>query len=282
MDSFWIILTVLFFLFLNRPYLRFLIPLLFVISILINYSALAFFNILYFIILLYRTAIERSKKEKHIYGGIFSFSLVITLIVFVFFLLLESQKICPVEIFHSKLQEHGCSYYIYYDYAFYHIIDGKNFIPDFVYNIKPFLLKLIYLVYYQVKVNFTIMLSNVESSIIATISGLILFPLLFIFFSFHKQRFIEQNNKLQRFCTFLMIIQFPFMFFLGLIFATSVDITRYISYAFTISFVCVLTVLYYEDNQRELFFKKNQALTNSTFAFIFILGYSTITLSPSL
>ena len=128
LDTFWLPFVILFFLFLERKFLRFLIPLLYLGCVLVHESSINSYLILMSIVLLYRISIEENKSEKRKFLVIFIFSLVVGIGSFLFFSVFESKMICSMEEFQQKLIEHGCTDFYYYDYAFYGNYSGTQYI----------------------------------------------------------------------------------------------------------------------------------------------------------
>ncbi len=71
-----------------------------------------------------------------------------------------------------------------------------------------------------------------------------------------------------------MMVQFPFTFFTAFLF--SEDITRWLTHAFGITFTLVLTVLFYEPEQRALFLERLKPLKDSVAVKLYFLAYATI------
>ena len=282
MDTYWLLFSLLFFFCLDHRWLRWLIPLWYIASLLIHFSSVVFYIVLFSIVLLYRLSIEKNKKEQRIYACIFGASIIITVFVFFFFILNESKMICPIDEFHQKLESRGTDLFSYHDYAFFRIWEGESFIPDFVREMEPSLTKFFYLFYYQVKLSFELFLSNWKSGTVATLGGLvILAPILCFFSKFHFQCLRHEKTKLTRFCTFLMLVQFPFVLLLGLLFAICIDITRYYSHGFLIMFSCILSVLYFEEDKREAFFEQFRGLAKTLPAKIYFFAYASLSLFPT-
>ena len=280
-DVFWLLFSVLFFLFLDHNILRFFIPVLFFLCMLVHFSSVVFIIIIFSVILLYRISVSVSKREKQIYSLIFALSMTLTVFIFIFFVANETRNICSIEEFHQKLRNHGSTYYKYFDYAFFHLIEGKTFIPSYVSDVKPLVLKLINLIYYQMKMNYDLASTKQDYGVTIVFGGLlILSPVILVFSSFFYQRMRQKGSGARRFCSFLMLMQFPTVFILGLFFATSTDTTRYITYAFLNMFISLIVVLYYERDQCELFFEHMKPICKSLTAKIYLFAYAAITLMP--
>ena len=281
-DTAWLFIALLFFVCLENKYLRFSIPLLFIASLFIHFSALVFVLPMFSILLLYRASLMETKAEKRASIAIFAVCMLCTAGTFIVLMLNESHMILPMEQFHQKLDERGMHEYNYIDYSFFHIWGGKQFVPDAVIAMKASPEKFFKLFYYQVKLVYDLFLENPFSSTVMTVGGtFILLPAVVFFERFHLRRLRRQKKALERFCTVLMIIQFPFIYVLGILFAVSVDMTRYLSHGFLVMFTCVLCVLYHEENAQNTFFEQAQNC-HSLALKLYFLAYATVTFMPSI
>ena len=274
-DTWWLLVALLFFVFLENRWLRFLIPFLFALSLMIHFSALVFVITLFSIVLLYKTSCSRENRDRKTYAVIFAFSMLITAVGFFLIILNEGKTLCSVEEFHEKLLERGTSYFHYFDYSFFHDWFGYIFVPDYVQEVKPFFLKFFCLFYYQIKLNLYIASPHIDTCLLSTVSGfLVLIPAVSFIIRFHCVSFKNEKDKLKKFCSLLMIAQFPFVFILGLLFATSIDITRYYSHSFTVLLSCFIYVLFSEEKKRELFFEQFGTFENTVFLKLYYLIYA--------
>ncbi|MBR0414496.1 MAG: hypothetical protein IJI67_05470 [Clostridia bacterium] len=281
-DTAWLFIALLYFVCLENKYLRFFIPLLFVLSLFIHFSALVFVLPMFSLLLLYRASVMESKAEKRATFIIFGVCMLCTAATFALLMLNESHMILPMEEFHQKLDERGMYDYTYIDYSFFHIWHGKQFVPDEVIAMQPSLMKFAKLFYYQVKLVYDLFFESPVNGAVMTVGGtLILLPAVVFFERFHLRRLRGQQNALERFCTFLMMVQFPFIYILGIVFAISVDMTRYLSHGFVVMFACVLCVLYHEEKAQDALFEQ-AADCNSLAMKIYFLAYATVTFMPSI
>ena len=84
LDTWWLLISLLFFVCLEHRRLRYFIPLIYVLSLFIHYSAIVFFLTTFSVLLLYKASITASKKEKREMLIIFAVSVVITFGLFLF------------------------------------------------------------------------------------------------------------------------------------------------------------------------------------------------------
>lgn len=277
LDTFWILFALLFFFFMEHRALRFLIPLLFVASVLVHNGAMISYIILMSVVLLFRASVSENAKDRRRFLVLLLLSDCAALAVFVFFALKEKSLVCPIEEFHEKLLDHGSDCFYYYDYAFFDLYNGDRYVPDSVYAVSSPLLRAVYVLYYRFRLNVNVLLQREAIHPISLCCGiLLLLPMLCFLFRFHGARLRQKGNGLRRFCALLMILQFPVTFFPALL--VSEDITRWLSHAFLIAFACLLTVLYYDKDQRELFYSRFSRLLGLTWVRIYLLAYASVSL----
>ena len=279
LDTYWLVFLLLFFAFLENKALRFLIPFIFLGSLMIHFSALVFFIPVFAIVLLYRISVSKSKSEKIIYSAIFTVSIIATAILFWFLILNESKMICPIDEFHKKLENNGTTFFRYFDYSFFNNLNGNNVVAEEAYKTTTGLERFIYLFFYQAKTTYSLLDGNIYHGVITIVMGLVmLVPILCLFIKLHFSALRKKGNFIRRLSAFLMIVQIPFMLLMAFLFAVSVDMTRYYTHLFLGAFACCLTVLYYEDDLKKEFFEQFQAFCGSVGVRIYILAYIMFTL----
>ena len=282
LDTYWLLLLLLFVVFLNCRRLHVLLPLFFALALMIHFSALVFYIPVFAILTLYRRAGAQTRGERRMLTAVFCVSMVFTAAAFLFLVLNESKTVCSPEEFHQKLLARGSDYFTYHDYAFFHIMDGESFIPEAVESVKPAPLKFVYYAYYQFKMNYGLFFESAEHGAVTTLGGLaMLLPCLCFMAPVFWRRLKQKGNAAQRFCAFLMLIQFPFVSVAGLLFATGLDMTRYLSHGFLGLFTCFLTVLYHEADTRARFLERVDAIADTAPAILYYCAYAALTLGPT-
>ena len=283
LDTNWLLISLVFFLCLECRKLRWCIPLLFVLSLFIHYSAIVFFLTTFSILLLYKASVTDSKKERIEMLVVFAVSVIITFVLFFFFILNESLMIGSLEDLRKMLVQRGVENTTYQEYAFFRLWDGKSFIPDSLNHMKPSPMKFVYLFYYQAKLLFDIFLKLPEESLTMSIGGfLLVIPLVLFIMNIYRKRMRGESTRFKRFCAFIMFMQFPFVYALAIPFAISVDMTRYLAHGLLAIFTCLLYVLYQEEEARKTVFKQIAGYQNSLALKIYFLAYATVTFMPSI
>ena len=250
LDFYWLFFSFLFFVFLENKTLRFLIPALYALSMLIHFSAVLNYLILFSVLLLYRISIEPEKRNKTAYTVVFVSSLAVTAGLFGFFLLYHTANLPAQEEFHRLIESRGGTYTGYYDYSLYYNLFGSPVLSPDTLSIGSPLLRVLHTIADKCAFTFQSYASNIKTTLprLALTITLLTPPMCFYFkrtFRFFKS---IRQNKLKRFCVFLMIIQFPFTAVVGCLF--SPDIIRWCTHAFLISFTMLLYTIYHEPELR--------------------------------
>ena len=271
LDVYWLFFSLLFFLFLEKRGLRFLIPFLFVLSLLVHFSSVLSYIILFSILLLYKTSVE--KKEKKPFFIIFIVSLVLSFAVFICLLISQSRGMpISLEDFNAKLESRGGQYYAYYDYAFYNynIIHNEQIFS--VSTASP-VLHLLSMILEKCRFCFKMYSWTMPECVYRfALTALLLSPAIVFAYS-HLHRFMKnlRDNRLQRFCVFLMMVQFPFTAIFGCLF--SPDVIRWVTHAFLVFFTMLLYLLYHEETLRAEMLEDLDRLRKEPLSMIWFLAY---------
>ncbi len=284
LDSYWLYSSILFLCFLNNKYLRFLIPVVYIASLMIHFSAVVFVLPLYSVVILYRIATESNKKEQKIYISIFGLSLGLAIIFLLFLLFSESNMVVNIDEFHEKMRNHGSDFYTYYDYSFFHLDPfGNKFIPDSFNEIKPAILRAIYLVFYQSKIAYSMFKTTGFLGIYVTLGSiLVLFPPVWFALRFLWLILKKADAFFKKISLVLMMLEFPMIFVIGILFAVPVDMVRYCTHGFLAIFTTVLVLLFYDEEARLLFFEQLGSLKGSLPLHLYVLTYAVFNLAATL
>ena len=282
LDSNWLYITLFFVVCLEHVKLRYVIPILFVLALLIHFSALLFILPIFVILMLYRLSVCTEKKEKKQIGIIMVCSIVIALAFFLFLLLFESKMICPIDEFHEKLRQNGTTYYIYTDYSFFRVVFGEPMLPEEINQIPSLFSKFFYYFYYQIKTVFNFIAQDVKYAVSSVlINTLLITPAAVLLLRFFIKRFKQHTNKLLRICALLTVIHFIIIVIMAFLLSIPADMTRYLTYGFLSIFIATLFTLYHEQQAQEELFDKMEELKQSLPWKIYALAYVFITFPPS-
>ncbi|MCR5041361.1 MAG: hypothetical protein K6C36_04580 [Clostridia bacterium] len=250
LDVYWVFFSVLFFVFLKNRLLRWLIPALYVLSMLIHFSSVIGCIILFSIVLLYEIASARDRKSRTVFLVVFALSMLSTILVFGYFLIHNEDGLpMTLEEFDEMLLSRGGKYTWYYDYAFYNIHRGKEVVPSSVFAIESPVLRIVSTVRHRIIFNIGLLAEEKSQTFrVLSLSAMILVPAA-VFYYRRLLRFFGRlkGEPLKRFCVFLMMVQVP-VTAAGCLF--SVDLVRWLSHAFLIAFTLLLYLLYNEPNLR--------------------------------
>lgn len=272
LDVYWLFFSLLFFLFLDKRVLRFLIPILFALSMLIHFSSVINYIILFVTILIYKISITTNKKERLSYVFVLVLSLFVTVCLFLFFLLYHTEIALSKEDFHRFIQNRGGTYFEYYDYSFYNTFYGETVVSPDVYSLTSPLLKILRIVFEKCQFTFRLYSKSpikVFKRLLFAI--VILTPLLRFLYKHIYNYYKTISNQAKRFCLLLIMIQFPFTAIVGCMY--SVDIIRWFTHAFLIFFTLFLYLAYYEAPLKTSTLETITSCRNSFPALVYFIAY---------
>ncbi len=130
MDTYWIFFAIIFLALVRNEYLKFLTPALVALTLLVHFSSVATYVILFALILLYESCKSEKKKTRAAYGIIFGFTFVMTAVMFIYFLTTESSNLTyDMNGFNEELlrrDKAGYNFTVYFNYAFYNDYTNSN------------------------------------------------------------------------------------------------------------------------------------------------------------
>lgn len=285
LDVYFLFLSVIFFFVLENKVLRFVIPLLFALALSVHMSAVLCCIVMFSILLLYRISVEEDRKNKRLFILVFVFSMIASALLAVFFLVFKKDMPLSVDEFNKLLEDRGGTYFAYFDYTFYdyNIYKGTGLYPSELYSIDSPVWRAIRLavqrIYFLHTEFVNVYTQNRADLIIRAVSSvIILSPAMFFFYKRMLKLFRSiDGNKLKKFSVFLMMVQFPFTAIAGNM--VSLDVNRFFTHAFLISFTMLLYVMYREgDFRREVLeaIEKAKAMPST---WIYLLAYAAVNFS---
>lgn len=279
LDVYWLFFSLAFFFVLDNKVLSFFIPVLFALSLMVHMSAVLCYLIMFSILILYRLSLEQDGKKKKSYTAVFVLSMVATAFLAVFFLVFKKDMPMTVEEFNGMLEKRGGTYFAYYDYTFYdyNIYKGTGLYPAELYDIESpvwrairLAIQRIYFLHTEFIRDYT---QNRSALILRAVSSLLILSPVMFFFYRHMRRFYKSidSNKLKKFSVFLMMVQFPFTVITGNL--VSLDVNRFFTHAFLISFTMFLYVMYKEEDFRADVLETVERIKTMPATYIYCLGY---------
>jgi hypothetical protein len=265
--------------------LRYVIPALFVLSLMVHMSAVLCYAVLFGIILLYRISVEEDSKKKKSYLTVFIISMVFTASLAVYFLAFKKEMPIDVDEFNSLLEGRGGKYFVYYDYTFYdhNYYEHTLLYPAELYDIENPVVRAVRLAFARLYFLHTeykrVYMPNYFDRILRIAVSLVLLAAPMTFFYKKMIKFFRSvgENKLKKFCVFLMMIQFPFTLVLGCLF--SLDIIRWFAHAFIISFSILLYVMTREDELKNDVLSSVEKIRSQPAVWIWALAYFFVSFS---
>ncbi|MCH5198702.1 MAG: hypothetical protein J1E34_07325 [Oscillospiraceae bacterium] len=247
-DFYWVLLTLLFFVFLSKKQLYILIPFLFSLCIFVHYGAMVSYIPMMAIIILYKISVSGEKGEKKLLWAVFSLSVIFAFVTTLYFMLFERQNLVyDMQEFDSLILERGAKYTYYYDYEFYKSISAQMGVSadDYIFSDGNLIMRLLKLVQTQFESTFNrdFKIGSMQELAFA---GLVLVPVAGVIFSaiFEKVFKSGEKNAVKKFSLSLV----PLLFLLTLVFGTlfSTDTFRWLSHTLLPLFTVFLYVAYYE------------------------------------
>ncbi len=279
LDFYWILFALLFFAFIRNDYLKFLIPIVFALTLLVHFSSVATYVLLFALILLFEACKSEKKKNRTGYGVLFVFSVILTAVMFVYFLTTEnSNLVYDMNTFNKQLALRDNSHYnftVYFNYAFYNDytnsevnnpyiwVNPEELIPAIEGKLSPKVSLLFGRVITQFIFNlklFGIFPELIMKLFIAVCTCAPLY-VMFVMYWWHKFR---EDKGLVRLVYFLA----PFQVFVTVLAGVlcSADMGRWAGHAFLVQFTLVLYVVLRE---HDLMWFKDR-FRNFTYGFLMI------------
>ena len=258
MDFYWLIFSALFLIFVSNKYLKFLIPGIFFLSLLVHISAVFCFIPFFALALLYRVYTSESKNEKRAHLLVFGISIALSVAGVVYFALSEKQNLAySMSEFHRQIAMRNhlgeSAYYVYYDYSFFrhyetYYVSLSELRQNTLIDSGGALAEIINSLYSQLQLIFIIHRHSPYYLYQLLYLLLLISPIYVLMSVFWIKKF-KQADKTGKLLFLLIILQFPFTLLSGLCF--SHDISRWVSHAFLVEFLLFLFAIYY---QKEDFF----------------------------
>lgn len=289
-DVYWLVFTILFLVgFLNDKF-SFLIPIAFVLSVMIHFSSVVSYILLFSLMILYKICTGEKKAYNTI---LLTVSLILAGGLTLYFLKNEMTNLTYTsDEFVQEMARRNLSgeelYTDYYEYALYRIpyYDGfyNNMSEDIIISpdktaLPAALVGIINNIWSQIDITVTsyIWFPEELDNFVATIP--IILPALIFFFAFWINQLKQHKNdsKLLRFIYFVMMLQFIATFISGILF--SPDISRWASHAFLAQFILVLYIAHKEQGAKDWITSKITS-KNGVYIAIYYLFYSMVYMNP--
>lgn len=287
LDTYWLFFTAAFLIIVKNKYLKWFVPIIFVLSLFIHVSAIMSFIPFFSLVVLLEAS--RSKKDRKSYVVIFTVSILLTVATFLYFLIFEKNNLTlSLDAFRSFISKRNLSewadYPDYYEYALYNrsYVDGAemvSFVSDgesgFISKIFGSFLTQIYEIYRTYpKINRNYYIGAVKGIFISIPIVVLLYK--YVLSAFKK----EKSNKLRRFVWFCALFLLPFAFVVTSAFF-SPDLIRWFAHGVTLLFTLIIYETYRSSDIDYLTALNKHFNPSSYFAvIIYFLLYMTCTVNP--
>ncbi len=262
LDTYWLLFALIMLSFVRNKYLKWCIPILLIVSILVHMASAVFIMPFFVVILLLENS-AKSENRGAIYT-IVSVSIAVSVLLAIYFVLNEENNILmSIDEFHEFMSKRNTELYeyvtYYYDYSLYktHVIDGAeqisaNFSEYILFDSENIVAKFLNTLYSQLFLTVNIYKASGEGFPFKLLVSCL--PIVILLYSYGVTT-IKNNkeNKLRVFALIAAFVAFPMEFFVLLLF--SPDIVRWFSHTFTVMFAVMLYDMYlykdvkYKDNK---------------------------------
>lgn len=283
LDTYWLFFAVAFLVMVQNKYLKWFVPIIFILSVFIHFGAMISFIPFFALIILF----EASKNEKvsKSYMIIFTVSVILAVAVFIYFVAFEDSNLfLSRAAFRRLLSARNISEwednYYYYEYALYRTApDGTRIFPSEteggflsqIFGVLTRQIKILLVVYPQISKQYFV---NLASDILVSMPVIVV--LYKFVLSFFKK---EKENKLRRFVWFCALCLLPFTFAVSLV--CSNDLIRWFDHGVICLFALVIYGLYKSSDNDYLEMLNNRTNNYSRMAIvIYFVIYMMCTVKP--
>ena len=254
-ETFWVFFALLFLLVVSKKHLKYVIPVFFVLSVLIYYTAMISIVVFFCLVLLYE-ALQQEGKERKCYYVLLLLSLVLAFGLSLYLGLFEKNNLrYTMEEFNNALEQRnhadGMELNLHYFNNSFYQSTPREEVQQFLNELDPYSMirnsklphalaqAIVYVyVYFRMWI-FWVARDTVRFVSTFAICALAALPLMIHFYSYWKQCFKAAQQRSQKLLYSLIMLQYPFsMVFCFL----STDITRWMTHAFAVQFALYLYV----------------------------------------
>lgn len=283
LDTYWLFFSVAFLFMIQNRYLKWFVPIVFILSVFVHVSAMVSFIPFFALIILLE--VLQNEKERNSYVAIFTVSVVLSVITFLYFVAFEENNLLiDVDSFKNFINERNISewedYTIYYDYSLYRksYVDGTS-LMGVTSDDSVFVVRVLEAFWFQIKETFRASSNNgkyITGTFIAIFFSMPIIVFLYKYiFSVLKK---EQSNKLKLFVWVCTLCLFPLTFITGSL--CSPDIVRWFGHGVMVLFTLILYQIYRYD--KEYMDALSANINNHTMlpVIIYFLFYMSYTIDP--
>lgn len=245
LDMYWLFLAVAFLVMVQKKYLKWFIPIIFVLSVFIHVGAVISFIPFFALILLFEAS--QNEKVSKSYMFIFAISVFLAVAVFIYFVSFEeSNLILSRTAFRELMDQRNKSdwgdSYRYYEYVLYRILPDGIEIDFFALESDGSFLSRVFSVFLRQLKGTIIIYSQISKQYFVDFAWDVLVSMPIVAFlykcilSFYKK---DKENRLRCFIWFCALCLLPFTFVIGMF--CSVDIIKWFGHGV----ICLFTIVIY-------------------------------------
>lgn len=288
LDLYWMLFGAAFFFVVDKKYLKFIIPVLYFGTLLVHFSSIVSYIVLYSLILLYEAVTNEDKSERKRYSIVFIISVITVGAAFLYFLINEkSNLVYDMNGFNAEIAKRhyrggfeNKPYTVYFDYAFYNSFDAdgdglndfrfypiEHFLPNLGGKLPAGLGSALSKVLSQISFNLSLYKIHADVFFVLAVGVLFMLPLNVFFFIFFGHM-VKKSRGIKRLIFLLAILQYFVTITAGVM--SSVDLGRWLSHTCLVQFTFALYVILREKEQLE--WCKNKISKIPLFAIIVYLA----------
>lgn len=286
LDTYWLFFSTAFLAMVQNKYLKWFVPIIFILSILIHISSMVSFIPFFALVLLLEAS--RSEESRKSYIVILAVSVFLSVGTFVYFMLYEtSNLLLSFEDFKSLISERNLSewddYTYYYAYSLYKIMpSGTQAVNSALEYGSSFVAQAFGLVCVQIKEIVSLYPIILEKYWTDTVNAIfLLLPIIVLMYKYVLSSLKkERTNKLRRFVWFCTIFLLP-MTFVATAALFSTDMIRWFGHGIMLLFVLVMYEIYRSSDNDCLESLSNLFDNTSYFAVVvYFVLYMACTVAP--
>lgn len=285
LDTYWFFLAVVFLIIVQNKYLKWFVPILFVLSLFIHVAAMMSF--IPFCALIVLLEASRNEKVRKSYVAIFTISVLLTVAMFLYFLLFSKDNlILSLDAFRAFASERNIPEWgdKYYEYALYRIsfANGTEMINAASAGNGNFITQVLNAIWIQTEEIYKNYAMIDRAYYLKTISVIFIsMPIIVMLYNYVLSRFKKEKiNKLRCFVWFCALFLLPFAFIVtSALFAT--DIIRWLVHGVIFLFILVMYEIY-RSSDTDYLESLNKRLNNSSYfaVIIYFVLYMMCTVDP--
>ncbi len=268
LDTNWLYLVIALIVFMRNKILRWFIPVLFVLTLMIHISSMVLFIPMFALMVLMEAG--REKSSRKIYLTIFSISVAVSVAFFVYMLINENDNLVLsyeeyMKLMTERYKLEGSMFTEFFDYALYKIsyVDGaSDMFSAVLIEGDGFIANAVNAVWAQIYETLRAYVFLGDYMLVGVNDFIVSSPIVVLLYKYAIKQLKKDSscNKLQKFVWVCLIFMLPVMFMAAL--SGSPDIVRWFGHCFLLLFTFVLYDIYRRKDENPVTF--NVEINNRT------------------